>query len=134
MFFQGHIVWKNSNRLPLKSRVQKSAINKWDVDDIDFKVTVDETNKVIKIMSDVRAPDGRIRGVTCLSEQTTSGYPGPLLELYLYRITPSPHALLGMVAMVLLLLGYSCTSADIQDDIRADVTKTFQGNCSFWKG
>ena len=104
--------------------MQKSATKKSDVENIDFKVTVDETNKVIKVMSDIRAPSGESEG--------SRAYLNKLLPVILalwwcVLFVPyhsRPQTLLGMVAMVLLLLGYSCTSADIPDDITADVTIT----------
>ena len=115
-------MWKNSDTTSTEVTVQKSATNKMDVDNIDFKVTVDETNKVMKVTSDVRAPNKESEG--------SSAYLSKLLPVILalwWSVLFLPYhsrnqSLLGMVAMVLLLLGYSCTTADLLDDIRADVT------------
>ena len=55
-------MWKNSDTTSTEVTVQKSATNKIDVNNIDFKVTVDETNKVIKVISDIRAPNEESEG------------------------------------------------------------------------
>ena len=117
-------MWKNSDTTSTEVTVQKSATKKMSVDNIDFKVTVDETNKVIKVRSDIRAPNKESEGSRAYLSKLLPG----ILALWWYVLFipyhSRPHALLGMVAMVLLLLGYSCTSADLQDDIGADVTIT----------
>ena len=121
--FQGNIAWKNSDTTSTEVTVSKSATDKTDVDHIDFKVTVDETNKVVKVRSDVRAPTEESEG----SRAYISKLLPVILALWwsiLFVPYHSRSQTLGMVAMVLLLLGYSCTSADSQDDIRADVTIT----------
>ena len=122
-WFQGNIILKYSDRTSTEVTVRKSAANQIDVDHIDLNVTKDETNKVIKVRIDVRAPNEESQGSrACMSKLLPVIL--ALCSILFVRYHYQPQMLQGMLVVALLLLGYSCTSAYSQDDVRADITIT----------
>ena len=102
--------------------VKKSAPNAIDIDLIDAKVTVDETNKVIKVTSHVVG-----EGPSSLGSYAQLNKLLPIILAVWWTILFLPRdsrLSLGVVATLLLLLSYSGTSADTSDGLRADVTIT----------
>ena len=102
--------------------VNKSAPNAIDIDLIDAKVMVDETNKVIKVKSHLVGEDPSSSGSHA---QINKLFPVILALWWTILFLPRDSGLsLGVVATLLLLLSYSGTCADTSDGLRTDVTIT----------
>ena len=115
-------MWRNNDISSTVVTVKKSSPNAIDIDLIDAKVTVDETNKVIKVTSHVVGEDPSSSGSPV---QINKLLPVILALWWTILFLPCDSRLsLGVVATLLLLLSYSGTCADTSDGLRADVTIT----------